>query len=72
MVRRSQALGRQMRVYLGGGEARMPEHLLDAAQIRTSREHIGRERVAHVMRRIARAEPCTLERLLEHEPDGIL
>ena len=40
-----------MRIDLCGRQARMAEHLLNAAQIGTAFYQIGRKRVTHIMRR---------------------
>ena len=44
-------IGRKMRVNLRRGQARMPEQLLNLAQVRATLEKIGRKGVAHRMRR---------------------
>ena len=38
-------------IALGGREARMPEHLLDRAQVGARVQHMGRERMSQAMRR---------------------
>ena len=47
----AQTLRGGMRVDLRGGQARVPEHLLDAAQIGASCQHVGGEGVAQIVGR---------------------
>src|SRR4029079_12024449 len=65
----------EMRVELRGGDTRMPEQLLDDAQVRSALEEVGRERVAQRVRTdaVGQARPrgCALDRgprLLAGEP----
>ena len=43
-------IGREMRINLRGGQACMPQQLLDRAQVRSALEQIGRKSMAHRMR----------------------
>ncbi len=49
---RLQTINGHMRVDLRRGKTRVPEHLLDRTQIRSSIEHVGSEGMANVMGRI--------------------
>ena len=70
-VRLAAALVRDVRVELGRGEIRMPEHLLDAAEVGAAFEQMRRERVAEEMRVHAlRLEPRPLGEPPEDEKDA--
>ena len=60
-----------MRVDLRGGKARMPEHLLNAAQIGAPVEQIGCKGMAHIVRRKRLVEPGCAHGLLEHLAHGV-
>ena len=45
------ALGADVGVNLGGAQVFMPEHLLDAAQVGSGIQQVGREGVAQLVRR---------------------
>ena len=60
-----------MGVYLGGGQAGMSQHLLDAAQISSSAEQVGREGMPHGVRRQAVVDAGAATGLFEHLANGI-
>ena len=55
-----------MRVDLRRRQARMPEHFLDASEVGSSVEQVGRERVPHIMGRVCSVDAGRGKRALEH------
>jgi hypothetical protein len=64
-----QAFAAHVRVYLGGADARMPEHLLNDPQVRPIIQQMSGKAVAQHMRRDVSIDPATFHPLLNAQPE---